>query len=93
MCKHRMRQRRCGGRQTARDVVALAEEGSRGGLERRATFRRHVVEVAAGGGAATACTAATARCPAPAAGGSRAGQHVLEEEEERRGVRRAYVQN
>jgi hypothetical protein len=77
----------------AREVVAHAEEGSRGELARRAMVRRHVGEAAAGGGAATACTMATARCPAPTAEGGRAEQHVPEEEEERGGVRRTYVQN
>jgi hypothetical protein len=77
----------------AREVVARAEEGSRGELGRRAMFTRHVGEAAAGGGAATTCTVVTARCPAPAAEAGRAEQHVPEEEEERGGVRRTYVQN
>jgi hypothetical protein len=58
----------------AQEVVARAEEGSRGELVRRAMFRRHVGEAAAEGGAATAGTALTARGSAPAAESSRGAE-------------------
>jgi hypothetical protein len=58
--------------------VALAEEGSKEGLERRAMFRRHVGKAAAGGGAATARGSASAAETAGA-------QRGPEEEERREG--------
>jgi hypothetical protein len=58
----------------AREALARARQDSEGGLERRATSRRHVGRAAAGGGASLACTAAMARCSAPAAGNSRGAE-------------------
>jgi hypothetical protein len=74
------------------EVVARAEEGSRGELVRRAMVRRHVGEVVAGGGAVVACTVVTARGSAPAAESSRGAEGARGRRKEG-GVRRTYVQN
>jgi hypothetical protein len=50
--EHRTRRRRCGGRRTARDVVARAEEGSKEGNRAGIGEGRRVEVDLAGGGAA-----------------------------------------
>jgi hypothetical protein len=77
----------------AREVVARAEEGSRGGEQDRDRAR------ATRGGRLSrrwsrgSLHSGDGEVPCTGSSGGRAEQHVPEEEEERGGVRRTYVQN